>query len=320
MADTTTTNYGLTKPEVGGSTDTWGTKINGVIDDLDQLLGGDTAVTGIDINSGSIDGTTIGGSSAAAGTFSNLTATGTTTLAGATTSADINFGDNDKAVFGAGSDLQIYHEGSNSFISDQGTGDLKLLANNLLLNNAADSENYINCVANGAVSLYYNGGIKLDTTSGGVSVNGSMYASGNIGLDSTDFISFTGNTRMDITVNGSNEFRFESDGDFHADGDVIAYSTTTASDERLKENIEVVSDAVEKCEALRGVTFDWKRDGSASAGVIAQEVQQVLPEAVKQVTGMNGEDHLTVNYGALTSILIEAVKELSARVEELEAK
>jgi len=41
---------------------------------------------------------------------------------------------------------------------------------------------------------------------------------------------------------------------------------------------------------------------------------------VKQVTGMNGEDHLTVNYGALTSILIEAVKELSARVEELEAK
>ena len=143
---------------------------------------------------------------------------------------------------------------------------------------------------------------------------------GNIGSDSGDYITFTTDTQMDVYVNGSNEFRFEADGDFHADGDVIAYSTTTASDERLKENIEVVSDAVAKCEALRGVTFDWKRDGSASAGVIAQEVQQVLPEAVKQVTGMNGEDHLTVNYGALTSILIEAVKELSARVEELEAK
>jgi len=141
-----------------------------------------------------------------------------------------------------------------------------------------------------------------------------------IGLDSGDYIGFTNNSRIDFYVNGSNEFRMESDGDFHADGDVIAYSTTTASDERLKENIQVVENAVDKCKALRGVTFDWKRDGAASAGVIAQDVQEVLPEAVKQVTGMNGEDHLTVNYGALTSILIEAVKELSAKVKELEAK
>jgi hypothetical protein len=141
-----------------------------------------------------------------------------------------------------------------------------------------------------------------------------------IGLDSGDYIGFTNNSRIDFYVNGSNEFRMESDGDFHADGDVIAYSTTTASDERLKDNIQVVENAVDKCKALRGVTFDWKRDGAASAGVIAQDVQEVLPEAVKQVTGMNGEDHLTVNYGALTSILIEAVKELSAKVEELEAK
>jgi len=141
-----------------------------------------------------------------------------------------------------------------------------------------------------------------------------------LGNDAGDYLVFTTDTQLDVYINASNEFRFESDGDFHADGDVIAFSTTTASDERLKENIEVVSDAVEKCKALRGVTFDWKRDGQSSAGVIAQEVQQVLPEAVKQVVGMNGEEHLTVNYGALTSILIEAIKELTARVEALEAK
>ena len=142
----------------------------------------------------------------------------------------------------------------------------------------------------------------------------------NLGLDSTDYLTFTNNTQMDIYVNGSNEFRFEADGDFHADGDVIAYSTTTASDEKLKDNIEVVENAVDKLHQLKGVTFNWKRDNQASAGVIAQDVQKVLPQAVKEITDMKGDTHLTVNYAALTSILIEAVKDLSQQVNELKGK
>jgi len=117
--------------------------------------------------------------------------------------------------------------------------------------------------------------------------------------------------------------RLEADGDLHVDGDVIAYSSTI-SDERLKDNIEVVDGALDKVKELKGVTFTRKQDGQKSAGVIAQDVEKVLPEAVKHkaLPLQTGDDELfkTVQYDALHALLIESIKELSARVEELEAK
>ena len=157
--------------------------------------------------------------------------------------------------------------------------------------------------------------------SGGIAVTGTLYASSNIGLDSTDYISFTNNTQMDVYLNGNNEFRFEADGDFHADGDVIGFSTTV-SDERLKSDIAKIDGAVDKLEQLNGYTFTYTADGKQSAGVIAQEVEKVLPSAVSEkelpLKTDDGIAYKTVQYDQLHALLIEAVKELSARVKELE--
>jgi len=234
--------------------------------------------------------------------------------------ADLDLQDNDKLKIGSSNDLQIYHDGSNSFIKDAGTGRLSIVTSELQLTNAADSEVMIKATQDDAVELYYNGGLKLATTSGGISVTGSVYASGNIGLDSTDFISFTGNTRMDVTINGSNEFRFESDGDFHADGDVIAFSTTV-SDERLKTDIEKIENATDKVSQLNGYTFTYKADGKKSAGVIAQEVEKVLPSAVSEkelpLKTDDGVAYKTVQYDQIIGLLIESIKELKQEINEL---
>ena len=105
-------------------------------------------------------------------------------LAGATFTGEITanggiaLGDNDKATFGASDDLQIYHDASNSYISDVGIGDLRILGANVKLAKADGSENYIHCAADGPVQLYYNNSAKLATTSTGIDVTGTVTADG----------------------------------------------------------------------------------------------------------------------------------------------
>ena len=93
----------------------------------------------------------------------------------------------------------------------------------------------------------------------------------------------------------------------------VSGDVNSTSDINLKKDIEVVTSATEMLNELRGVRFIWKENGEPSLGVIAQEVEAILPELVK---GEEGDK--SVNYSGLIGVLIESVKELSARVEELE--
>jgi hypothetical protein len=96
---------------------------------------------------------------------------------GDTMTGDLSFGDGDKAIFGAGSDLQIYHDGSNSYIDEAGTGSLWVRGNDVILGKYT-GEYYLYANADGALNLYYDGTKKLNTTSTGIDVTGTVTADG----------------------------------------------------------------------------------------------------------------------------------------------
>ena len=168
----------------------------------------------------------------------------------------------------------------------------------------------------------YSAGSGLSLSSTTFSVNADQRSViTQIGQDTNDYIS-VGTTNIDFVLDGNTDARIENDGDFHADGNVIAYSTTI-SDPRLKENIKPVTNGLEKVMQLNGYTFDYKADGVSSAGVMSPEVAKVLPSAIKKskLKLKMGDDNETeydvVQYDQLTALLIEAIKDLKAEIEEL---
>jgi hypothetical protein len=98
-------------------------------------------------------------------------------------------------------------------------------------------------------------------------------------------------------------------------GVCTATDFNSTSDIRKKDNIVEIDEAVAKVQALRGVTFDWKDGSGSSAGVIAQEVEAVLPTLVKE-----GADHKTVVYNGLIGLLVQAVKEQADQIAALQEK
>jgi len=121
---------------------------------------------------------------------------------------------------------------------------------------------------------------------------------------------------MMFRVNGASRAEIDSGGSLTMSGDVIAYGSP--SDKRLKENIKPIKSALDKVNKLQGVTFNWKKSNSIldikeDIGFIAQDVQKVIPELVRE----NEDGMLSMRHQGIAPILLEAIKELKAEIEEL---
>ena len=127
-------------------------------------------------------------------------------VAGVTTvGTGISMPDNGKIYLGTGGDLQLWHNGNNSFIEDQGTGNLYVsAADQLFLRRYATNETFVKCVGDGAVEIYYNGSKKFETTTSGATITGDITISGGLDVSGTMVEAFTSTTTAWSTTNDWN--------------------------------------------------------------------------------------------------------------------
>ena len=205
---------------------------------------------------------------------------------------DVRVGDNSFFIGGAGDDITMSSDGTNGIIQT-GNGSFTVdCADDIVLD------------ADGGTIVFKDGGTEI----------------GFLSLDNSGFFDiFSSVSDNDLRIRGNdggstiNALTFDMS---DAGAATFNNNVTAFSDERLKDNIETLEDGLDKVEQLRGVTYT--RDGRENIGVIAQEIEKILPEIVKTADDEMGTK--SVDYSRITAVLIEAVKELSVRVKELENK
>lgn len=160
-------------------------------------------------------------------------------------------------------------------------------------------------------SLTAGSGISINQSTGNVTISAtggagdSYWVAAGVGIHTLSNVGVgTTNATSRLTVSGDGYFT----------GIVTATDFNSASDVNLKQNISVIDSPLDKVIKLQGVNFQWKESGKNSLGVIAQEVEKVLPELV------SGEESKTVNYNGLIGLLIECVKQQQIEIEDLKKR
>jgi len=233
------------------------------------------------------------------------------------------FGDNALSVLTSGSDntcigadagLALTTGNNNTFIGCRTGKTTTTQSNNVYVGEDAGK------VATAAQNTYVGQGSGILMTTGNDNTILGRYTGNEDDLDMR-----TLSNRIVLSDGGGNIGLYIDDTQAaHFDNNIIAYSTTI-SDKRLKSNITKISKALDKVGKINGVTFVRDNTGEKAAGIIAQEVMEVLPEAIKTQalplqTGDHDKEYYAVEYDAVTGLLVEAVKELKERVEALESK
>jgi hypothetical protein len=147
-----------------------------------------------------------------------------------------------------------------------------------------------------------NANVAFSATSAGVTLTDDS-------ANTTRYVTFAvSNTGSTSTLNVSSTKLY-----FNPNTGILSATTfNSLSDENQKENVVTVTNALDTVKQLRGVRFDWKENGKPSLGVIAQELEKVLPELV-----LNSNGQKTVNYSGIIAVLIEAVKQQQEEIEKL---
>ena len=224
-----------------------------------------------------------------------------------------------------GKDMINIIEGSDDYVEIDGRLQLRDSIDLKMFHSSATTDSNIHMPRNGMITFYgdesTHHGIGSRNQSNGeaddllITSYGAVY----IDLDSNsnnssgaDFVIGRHNSTSANLFSVSGE-----DGDTIASGDVTAFGSP--SDIRLKENIETIDNPIDKVKELRGVTFNYKKDGKKSTGLIAQELEKVLPEVVYETHDINDESDKfkAVRYGNIVGLLVEAIKEQQKEIDEL---
>jgi hypothetical protein len=151
---------------------------------------------------------------------------------------DINFADSDKAQFGASQDLQIYHDGSNSYIDDTGAGNLFIQGSNIIhLKSASGASQLAKFTAGGASELYHNGTLTLATTSTGLSITGGATFTANVDLADSDKLRLGTSQDLEVYHDGSNSYIDDNgSGDLIIRGSTVRLRKTGSTENMLVAN------------------------------------------------------------------------------------